>query len=78
MNKKQIEEKIISVIDNLRPYLVSDGGNIDFVRYEDDIVYVKLQGACADCSLIDMTLYDGIECVLKDEIPEIKGVVNIG
>ena len=38
MNKKQIEEKIISVIDNLRPYLVSDGGNIDFVRYEDDIV----------------------------------------
>lgn len=74
----QIEEKIKAVIDNLKPYLISDGGNIEFVKYEDNIVYIKLQGACANCSLIDVTLYDGIECVLKDEIPEIKGVVNIG
>ena len=74
----KIEERIISVIDNLRPYLLSDGGNIEFVKYEDGIVFIKLQGACANCSLLDLTLYDGIECVLKDEIPEIKGVVNIG
>lgn len=72
-----VEEKIKSVIDNLKPYLISDGGNIDFVKYEDNIVYVKLHGACANCSLIDVTLYDGIECVLKDEIPEIKGVINL-
>ena len=74
----QIEERIKSVIDNLKPYLISDGGDIDFVKYEDGIVYIKLHGACANCSLIDVTLYDGIESVLKDEIPEIKGVVNIG
>jgi len=71
------EEKIISVIDGLRPYLISDGGNIDFIKYEDGIVYVKMQGACANCGLIDVTLSDGIEAVLKDEIPEIKGVVNV-
>lgn len=73
-----IEEKIKDVIDGLRPYLISDGGNIDFVKYDDGIVYVKMQGACADCQILDVTLKDGIECVLKDEIPEIKEVVNIG
>lgn len=73
-----IEERIKDVIDGLRPYLISDGGNIDFIKYDDGIVYVKMQGACADCQILDVTLKDGIECVLKDEIPEIKEVVNIG
>lgn len=72
-----IENRIKEVINNLKPYLNSDGGDIEFVKYEDNIVYVKLIGACSNCSLIDLTLYDGIEAVLKDEIPEIKGVVNI-
>lgn len=71
------EEKILSVIDGLRPYLISDGGNIDFVKYEDGIVYVKMQGACANCGLIDVTLSDGIEAILKDEIPDIRGVINV-
>ncbi len=73
-----IETRIKEVIDNLRPYLVSDGGNIEFVKYEDNVVYIKMYGACANCEMMDITLYDGIECVLKDEIPEIKSVVNIG
>lgn len=73
-----IEERIKDVIDGLRPYLISDGGNIEFIKYDDGIVYVKMQGACADCQILDVTLKDGIECVLKDEIPEIKEVVNIG
>ena len=73
-----IEDKIKEVIDNLRPYLISDGGNIDFVKYEDGIVYVKMQGACADCQILDVTLKDGIECVLKDEVPEIREVINVG
>lgn len=68
----------MSVIDNIRPYLISDGGNIDFVKFEEGIVYIKLQGACANCGLMDATLYDGIESILKDEIPEVKGVINIG
>ena len=72
-----IENRIKEVINNLRPYLNSDGGDIEFIKYEDNIVYVKLSGACSNCSLIDLTLSDGIEAVLMDEIPEIKGVINI-
>lgn len=73
----EIENKIREIIDNLKPYLISDGGNIDFIKYEDNIVYVKLQGACANCDMLDMTLKDGIESVIKDEIPEVVEVINI-
>lgn len=75
---QNIEDKIKEVIDNLRPYLISDGGNVEYVKYEDGIVYIKMQGACANCGLVDVTIKDGIEAVLMDEIPEIKGVINIG
>ena len=72
-----IEEKIIEIIDQLRPFLINDGGNIEFVKYEDKIVYIKMLGACADCALIDTTLTDGIENAIKEEIPEVKRVINI-
>ena len=76
-NKKQ-EEKIIDIINSIRPYLINDGGDIEFVKYEDNIVYVKLIGACSNCSIIDFTLKDGIESTIKEEIPEVKEVINIG
>ena len=72
-----IEQKIIEVIDQLRPFLINDGGNIEFVKYEDNIVYIKMLGACADCALIDTTLTDGIESAIREEIPEVKKVINI-
>ena len=71
------EKKIIEVIDKLRPFLIGDGGNIEFVKYEDNIVYIKLLGACAGCSLVDYTLKDGIESAIMEEVPSVKGVVNI-
>lgn len=71
------EEKIIEIIEKLRPFLINDGGDIEFVKYEDNIVYIKMLGACAGCSLIDYTLKDGIESALKEEVPKIKEVVNI-
>lgn len=74
---KDAEKKIIEIINNIRPYLISDGGNIEFIKLEDDIVYVKMQGACANCAMLDLTLKDGIESMIKDEIPEIKEVVNV-
>ena len=74
---KKTEEKIIEIIDAIRPYLINDGGNIEFVKYEDGIVYVKMMGACADCAMMDMTLNEGLEFTLKEEIPEIKKVVNV-
>ena len=72
-----VEERIIKLIDKIRPFIISDGGNIDFIKYENNIVYVKLSGACAECEMIDSTLNNGIEEILKNEIPEIKGVINI-
>lgn len=71
------EKKIIDVIEKLRPFLISDGGDIEFVRYEDNIVYIKMLGACAGCSLIDYTLKDGVESAIKDEVPSVKEVVNV-
>lgn len=72
-----VEEKIVNEIEKLKPYLQNDGGNIEFIKFEDGIVYVKLTGACVGCSLIDVTLKDGIEEILVTEIPEVKQVVKV-
>lgn len=77
MEKSEIELQIIALIDKIRPFLISDGGNLDFVKYEDNIVYVRLSGACKDCSMIDITLKDGIEDLIVNEIPEVKEVRNV-
>lgn len=71
------KEKIIEIIEKLRPFLINDGGDIEFVKYENNTVYIKMLGACAGCNLIDYTLKDGIESALKEEIPNIKEVKNI-
>lgn len=71
------EKKIINIIEHLRPYLISDGGDIEFVKYEDNIVYVRLIGACAHCHMIDVTLKDGIEAAIQEEVPEVEEVVNL-
>ena len=72
-----IEIRIKTIIDKIRPFLVNDGGNLEFIKYENNIVYVKLMGACADCSMMDITLKDGIEEIIINEIPEVKEVRNI-
>ena len=72
-----IELRIKTTIDKVRPFLISDGGNLEFVKYEDNIVYVKLTGACQDCPMLDVTLKDGIEELIINEIPEVKEVKNI-
>ena len=77
MENKEIENKIIEIIDSIKPYLMYEGGDIDFVKYEDNIVYIKLSGACVNCQMIDVTLKDGIESTIKEEIPEVKEVINI-
>ncbi len=72
-----IELRIKAIIDKVRPFLISDGGNLEFIKYEDNIVYVKLTGACQDCPMLDVTLKDGIEELIINEIPEVKEVKNI-
>jgi Fe-S cluster biogenesis protein NfuA len=73
----ELENKIIEVLDTIRPFLVSDGGDVEFVRFEDGIVYVKLLGACSHCGVADMTLGGMIEDALTFEIPEVVKVVNV-
>lgn len=77
MNMKNIEEKINEVLNKLRPYLMDDGGSIEFIKFENGIVYVHLGGSCSNCHMIDYTLKEGIETVLIEEIPEVKEVINV-
>ena len=74
--KKQ-EEKILDIINKLRPFLLNDGGDIQFVKYENNIVYVKMSGACSNCTMLDLTLKDGIEAAIQEEVPEVIEVINI-
>lgn len=75
MNKT--EQKIIEIINKLKPFLINDGGNIEYIKYEDNLVYIKMLGACANCSMLDLTLREGIEAAIVNEIPEVKGVINV-
>ena len=75
MNKT--EKKINEVLEKIRPYLNSDGGDVEFIKFEDGICYVKLQGACAGCMFADMTISNTIEEILTSEIPEVIKVQNI-
>lgn len=80
MNKKEKEEiiqKIKEGLDDLRPFLNMEGGDIEFIKYEEGYLYVKLTGACAMCGFQDITLKDNIEAYLKDDIEELKGVINV-
>ena len=74
-----MKEKIQAVIDELRPNLQADGGDIELVNVTPEgIVQVKLQGACHGCPGAAMTLKMGVERLLKSRIPEVKGVEKIG
>ncbi len=67
--------KVKNVIDQIRPYLEADGGNIQFVNLTDDyVVNVELQGACKSCPMSLMTLKSGVEEAMKKALPEIKSV----
>ena len=74
---ENIEEQIKTVIHKLRPYLQRDGGDIEFVEFKDGIVYVKLLGACAGCTMLDETLKDGVEQILLEEVPGVLEVQNV-
>lgn len=71
-----IEEKINEVLNKIRPYLNQDGGDVEFVKFEDGICYVKLKGACAGCMFADMTINNTVEEILVSEVPEVIKVIN--
>lgn len=73
-----VEEKIIKILNKIRPYLNSEGGDLQYIGFEDGIVYVRMMGACVDCVGLDSTLKDGIEALLVENIPEVIEVRNCG
>lgn len=74
MNEEEKLKAVLKTIEKVRPYLMNDGGDVEFVKLEDDIVYVRVHGACVGCSALDMTLKDGVEALLLDEVEGIKEV----
>ncbi len=71
------EEKVKNLLDAIRPGLQMDGGDVEFVKIKDNVVYVKLLGACGGCPMAQLTLKEGIERYLRQQIPEIKSVEAI-
>ncbi len=69
-----MEEKVKQAIDELRPFLMNDGGNIEFIKIENNTVYVNLQGACVGCPMREFTLKEGVEKIIKEKVPEVKEV----
>ena len=74
---KEIETRIMEIIEKIRPFLISDGGNIEFIKFEDGIAYVKMMGHCSDCPMLDVTLKESIELAITSEIPEVIEVKNV-
>jgi Fe-S cluster biogenesis protein NfuA len=72
-----MREKVEEILDKIRPALLRDGGNVELVGVDDGTVKVKLVGACAGCPMSTMTLKNGIERILKQEVPQVKEVVAV-
>lgn len=78
MGNATLEQKVKSIIDQIRPYLQEDGGDVDFVELtSDNVVKVKLQGACGTCPHAKMTLKNGVEQTIKHYLPEIDHVEDV-
>ena len=78
MEKEAIIKKVKNVLTQIEPYLKADGGGVEFVNLDDDmVVWVKLTGHCANCPHSSQTLKNGIENTMKSVIPEIKAVEKL-
>lgn len=76
--KEHIIQKVQSIIEQIRPYLQNDGGDIEFVELTDEhVVYVKLKGACHGCPMAIQTMKHGVEATIKKYVPEVTEVVAI-
>jgi len=73
MSKENIEK----VLEEIKPYLQADGGDVELVSIEDGVVKVRFLGGCSGCPLTDITLKTGIERYLKEKLPEVKEVISV-
>ncbi len=72
-----MKEKVEEAINKIRPMLQRDGGDVEIVDISEGVVKVRLKGACSGCPMSQMTLKNGIEKLLKQEVPEVKSVVSV-
>jgi len=72
-----MKEKVEAALEEIRPALMADGGNVELVGIDDGKVKVRLTGACGGCPMSTMTLRNGVERILKERVPEIKEVVSV-
>lgn len=73
-----MRERVEAALAKIRPYLVADGGDVELVSISEGVVRLRLQGACRGCPMATMTLRQGIERMLRKEVPEIKEVIAVG
>ena len=78
MSQDELTQKIETALDEIRPFLQSDGGDISLLSIEDGkIVKVQLHGACVGCSVNQMTLKSGVEMTIKKHAPQVEEVINV-
>ncbi|CAA0215733.1 NifU family protein [Tenacibaculum maritimum] len=77
MTTQEIQNNVERALEEIRPFLVSDGGNITLLSIENNKVKVRLEGACSGCSVNQMTLKNGVEATIKKYAPEIEEVINV-
>ncbi|MFU8793045.1 MAG: NifU family protein [Acholeplasmataceae bacterium] len=73
----ETKQQVLTLIDRVRPYLQRDGGDIEVLNVEDGIVYVKMLGACDGCMALDVTLKQGIETMLLENVPGVIAVISV-
>tara|TARA_R110002049_G_scaffold302496_4_gene495443 strand:- start:276 stop:515 length:240 start_codon:yes stop_codon:yes gene_type:complete len=79
MTTEEVRTNVEKALEEIRPFLQSDGGDISLVSIDNDTsVKVKLEGACVGCSVNQMTLKSGVEMTIKKYVPQIEEVINIG
>jgi Fe-S cluster biogenesis protein NfuA len=78
MNTEELKQNVLKALDEIRPFLKSDGGDISLISIDEDKhVKVRLEGACTSCSVNQMTLRAGVETTIKKYAPQIETVVNV-
>jgi len=77
MKLQELRSNIEKALEEIRPFLKADGGNISLVSVDNDIVKVQLEGACISCSVNQMTLKNGVEATIKKYAPQIQEVISV-
>ncbi len=77
MTDTELLKNIEKALEEIRPYLITDGGNISLISVNNNIVKIQFEGACIDCSANQMTLKNGVEAIIKKYAPQIKKILEV-